>query len=286
MIEPPFFVFIMKLINKALSIYLDPRYRIPMASAGLSYYLTMTLFPIIILLYSMLGNSYDAAMRFISYFSELLPGDTVEYIGKFLSYISGNHSTLMILFACSVILITASAALRSLQITIGYMQGGEMARGFTFFLMSIGMSLAFVLLIYMGIIALFFGENLIALINRYTTFFHLEYYWIYLRFVLLFIVVFVILVLIYLMCRGKKNGYNVIPGAFLATVALIAVSWFFAIFINQSSKYPIVYSSLSGAIILMFWLYCCCVSIYAGAIVNIALRDLKKEKQRAESGIV
>ncbi|MDO5445937.1 MAG: YihY/virulence factor BrkB family protein [Eubacteriales bacterium] len=270
----------MKLIKKVLSIYLDPRYRIPVASAGLAYYLTMTLFPIIIILYSMLGHNYDAAMRFISYFSELLPGNVLEYIGKFLNYVTGNHSKLMILFAYSVILITASASLRSLQTTIGFMQGGGIVRGFPFFLMSIGMSLVFVVLIYMGIIALFFGENLIALINRYTTFFHLEYYWVYLRFVLLFVVVFVILVLIYLMCRGKKNGYSVVPGAFLATVALIAVSLFFSVFINQSSKYPIVYSSLSGAIILMFWLYCCCVSIYAGAIVNIARRDIKREKQR------
>lgn len=270
----------MKLIKKALSLYFDPKYRIPLASAGLSYYLTMTLFPIVIILYSMLGNNYDAAMRFISYFSELLPEDTLGFIGKYLNYVSENHSALMTLFAYSVILVTASAALRSLQTTIDFMQGGGTARGISFFFMSIGMSLAFVVMIYMGIIALFFGENLIAMINRYTTFFHLEFYWIYLRFVLLFVVVFVILLLIYLMCRGKKNGYSVVPGAFLATAALIAVSWFFSIFINKSSKYPVVYSSLSSAVIFMFWLYCCCVSIYAGAIVNIAGRDLKREKQR------
>ena len=36
--------------------------RIPRASAALSYYLTMTFFPLIICLYTMLGSSYDRSV--------------------------------------------------------------------------------------------------------------------------------------------------------------------------------------------------------------------------------
>ena len=259
--------------------YMDPRFRIPMASAGLAYYLTMTVFPVLILLYAMLGSSYDAAMHLLGYFTEVLPSDAVEYVRRFLEYVSGNSSPEMIVFACSVIVVTASAAIRSLKTTVGLMQGGSRSAGIVPFLASIGTALAFVVMIYLGVAALFFGENLIAFINRYTPYVHLEYYGKSLRFLLLFIVVFVILIILYLMCRGKKHGYSVVPGALIATLALVGVSGFFSFFINRSVKYPVLYSSLSGLIIVIFWLYCCCVCIYVGAIVNIAIGETRKERQ-------
>ena len=58
---------------------------------------------------------------------------------------------------------------------------------------------------------------------------------------------------------------------------LVSVSGIFAIFINASIKYPLVYSSLASVIVLMVWLYSCCMVIYCGAAVNIALRDLKQK---------
>ena len=71
--------------SRCLSSYLNNR--IPLASAGLAYYFTMTFFPVVICLYTLLGNNYDLAMRAIEYVSDFLPGETIKYLTTFMGYV-------------------------------------------------------------------------------------------------------------------------------------------------------------------------------------------------------
>lgn len=257
-------------------LYLD--HRIPVAAAALSYDITMTFFPTLICLYTLLGNRYDSAERALEFLVGVLPESTMEYIRTFVNYVSNNYSVLMMLMAFSVILVTSSAAFRNLETTIGRMQGGTRFEGYVFFLFSVLIALVFVLTVYLAIIAMFMGENVISLVNRYFEDFHLEYYWSYLRYILLFAVSFVMVFLIFELCKRKEDHYSTLPGTLVATLALVGVSIVFSFIINASIKYPLVYSSLSSIILLMFWCYCGCMSIYCGAVTNIAIRDIKEEK--------
>ena len=54
-------------VKNFIRIYTDTQ--VTIASAALSYYFTMTFFPLIICLYTMLGNSYDQAMRIVQFLS-------------------------------------------------------------------------------------------------------------------------------------------------------------------------------------------------------------------------
>ena len=69
-------------------------------------------------------------------------------------------------------------------------------------------------------------------------------------------------------------------GALAATLAMVGVSIAFSLFIGASARYPLVYGSLASVILLMFWLYTACVVIYCGAAVNIALRNVRDERQQ------
>ena len=57
---------------------------------------------------------------------------------------------------------------------------------------------------------------------------------------------------------------------------LVAVSMAFSTFIGASTKYPLVYGSLSAVILLMLWLYTCCMVILCGAAFNVARRDSER----------
>ena len=83
---------------------------------------------------------------------------------------------------------------------------------------------------------------------------------------------------IYLVSCKKGEAYDTFPGAILATLAMVAVSYVFSAFIGASVKYPMVYGSLASLILLMMWLYFCSLVIYCGAAFNIVLRDMKREK--------
>lgn len=260
-------------------IYLYTEHRIPMSAAALSYYLTMTFFPIVICIYTMLGNSYESAMRIMDILGEVMPERTVDYVVRFLNYVRDNNSALMMVFAVSIILITASAAFRSLENTIGRMQGGRRFEGYAFFITSIFIALLFVVILYLAIIAMFFGEAFINWLNGLFPSVDISDSWLKLRFAILFAIVAVLLFLIYELCKQKTDRYNTFWGTLVATIGLDAITVFFSIFINRSVKYTTVYSSLAAIILLMFWLYCCCQIIYIGATMNVALRDVKIKKE-------
>lgn len=242
----------------------------------------MTFFPVVICLYTLLGNNYDKAMRAIEYVSGVMPGETIEYLTSFMGYVSDNYSVLMMLFAFSVIIITASAAFRSLENTIGQMQGGRRYDGYAFFIVSVVISLLALVLLYIAIVFLFMTEDILNAINVRIPAVDLQKSWRPLRFLLTSAVTFILLVLIYEFCKRKKDRYGTFFGAFTATVILLGISYVFSVFINLSVKYPLVYSSLSAIILLMFWLYCCSIAIYTGAIVNITIRDMKAERRNAD----
>ena len=266
--------------SRCLSSYLNNR--IPLASAGLAYYFTMTFFPVVICLYTLLGNNYDLAMRAIEYVSDFLPGETIKYLTTFMGYVFENYSVLMMLFAFSVIIITASAAFRSLENTIGEMQGGRRYDGYAFFLVSIVISLLAIVLLYVAIVFLFMTEDILNAINVKIPQVDLQSSWHPLRFLLTSSVTFLLLILIYEFCKRSSDRYSTFYGALTATLILLGISYIFSVFINISVKYPLVYSSLSAIILLMFWLYCSSIAIYTGAIVNVTLRDMKMEKAESE----
>jgi len=272
--------------KKYIAAFFNPMYRIPVASSALSYYLVMTFFPLLIILYSLLGNSYELASRGLEYFSSVIPAEPLEYIRTFLKYIAENQSNKLLFFACSVIVATCSAAIRSVQTTIGLMQGGSRYEGIPFFIISVALSFAFVLLFYAAILTLFITEDLINFINQEIMSIQLhgidlgslqlEHSWVYFRFVLLFVIAFVTFFFLFLISRRRNAPYSIFWGALVSTVVMVGTCFVFSFFITRSVKYPLVYSSLSSLVLLLLWLYFCSYSVYAGALFNIILHETRR----------
>lgn len=256
-------------------IYLYTEKRIPYASAAMSYFFTMTFFPVVICLYTMLGNNYELAMRVIDFLGNFIAAETVEYLEGFVGYVAQNHSTAMMIAGLTLIITSASAALRTLQNTIGDMQGGRRFKGSNYFLVSILFSFAFVVALYFGILAMVTGGELLNFINRHLPFIDISPSWVWFRFVLFFGIELVMIWGVYHVSKRRCDEYATLPGALLAAVALAVISLFFSFIISASARYPLVYGSLASMILLMFWMYTCSIAIFCGAALNIALYELK-----------
>ncbi len=252
--------------------------KIPRAAAALSYYLTMTAFPLIICLYSLLGNNYVKALQVVEFLGEFLSAETTRTIKSFLIYVSRSHSTAMFIAGLTVLLTSASAAVRALQGTIGEMQGGRRFQGFRDFLFSLIFSLAFLASMYFGIIVMFTGRDFIELLNGWLPFIDISSSWQWIRFVMLGGIMLVIFCGVYQVSKRRCDRYPIFPGALFATVGMVVMSWIFSVFIAVSTRYPLVYGSLASLILLMFWLFLSCQVIYLGAALNISLRDVTGEE--------
>ena len=248
------------------------------SAAGLSYYITMTFFPLLICLYTLLGNNYDQAVRVIEFLQPLVPERSYSVITGYMEYVSENYSITMMVLALSVILFTASAGVRSLETTIGRMQGRQRYEGVFFLFFSVVLSLAFLFTVYFGIVVMFTGESMLSHVSIALPYLQIDDVWVNMRYPLLFVLAFILHILVYVVCRSREQRYSVVPGALTATLLMVGVSALFSLFINASIKYPLLYSSLASLILIMFWLYCCCLVVYIGAAINIAIWKSRQEK--------
>ena len=253
--------------------------RLPVAAAALSYNLTMTFFPLLIVLYSMLGNSYGKALRVLAFAENLMAADTIAAIRDFLSYVATHRSAAMLTAGITVLVTSASAAVRTLQSTIGAMQGGTRFREIWGVLFSVVFSLVLVAGLYVTILIMLAGRGLISQLNSVIPIIDISGSWEYMRFLLLGGIQLLLLWGIYLISRREGERYRTYPGAILASLAMLGVSFAFSAFIGASVRYPLVYGSLASLILLMYWLYSCSLVIFCGAALNIAIRDWKQESE-------
>ncbi|MBQ9249724.1 MAG: YihY/virulence factor BrkB family protein [Oscillospiraceae bacterium] len=248
--------------------------RIPKASAALSYYLTMTLFPVIICLYALLGENYDRTMQILDFVEQFLSADTTMLIRRFIVHVAASNSTALLIAALTVLVTSASAAVRTLQSTIGEMQGGQRFQGLMDLLFSVIFSLAFLAAMYFAILVMFTGRDFLEWINGYLPFVDVRSSWRWLRFLLLGGIELVIFWGVYEVSKRRCDNYSTLPGAILSTLAIVAMSSVFSVFIAASARYPLVYGSLASLVLLMFWLYLSCQIIFLGAALNVVLRDV------------
>ena len=254
--------------------------QIPLASAALCYYMMMTVFPLIICLYTLLGQNYDQALRILEFAEDFLSSDTLDTVRSFLAYVEDNHSLAMAIAGLTVMITSASAAVRSMLVTIGRMQGGLRYTGITGFVFSVLYSVVFLAATWFAIIVMFSSRNILNLIRRWLPIVEVDVNWHEVKYWMLAIIMFLILWGMYRFSREKGNRYFTWPGAIFATFGIVAMSLIFSGFIAVSARYSLVYGSLASVILLMYWLYLICQVIYIGAAINVSLRDLRKMSAR------
>ena len=261
-----------KILKRLVVIYTD--HRLPRAAAALSYYMTMTFFPLIICLYSLLGKNYLRIMEALKFISQFISSDTTYMLRNFMGHVARSGSNAMLIAGLTVLLSSASAGVRSVQSTIGEMQGEEHYQGLAGFLFSLVFSVVFVAAIYFAILVLFTGRDFIEMLNGWLPFIDIGGSWQWIRFLLLAGIIFVIDWAVYAVSKRRTDRYRTFPGAVFTTVGMVVMSYVFSAFITASARYSLVYGSLASLILLMFWLYLCCQIIYLGAALNIAIRDV------------
>ncbi len=269
---------LMSVMRRVLQQYADRR--VPKASAAMSYHLTMTLFPLIICLYALLGENYRSALQIPDFVEQFLSADTTRLLHSFLLHVATSNSKAILFAALTVLVTSSSAAVRTLVGTIGEMQGGRRFQGLTDLLFSVLLSLAFLAAVYFAVLVMLTGRSFLEALSGYFPFINGKTSWRWLRFLLLAGIELVIYWGIYEVSRRGSDTCSTLPGAIFAAAAIVGMSYVFSVFIAASARYPLVYGSLASLILLMFWLYLSCQIIFLGAALNVALRDSQAGGQK------
>lgn len=258
-------------LTRALRIYADRQ--APRSAAALSYYLTMTFFPLVIFLYALFGQSYTMAMKVLEYLKQFLTPSTVEMLRGYIRHVADSSPEGILLAAGMMLLAPASAALRTMESTIAEMQGGRRFRLVTDVLLSLVLAITLVAVLYFAIVVMLTGRDIL---NRAAGLFPglRSVAWaVWPRYLLLAGIALLSIWALFAFFRRRDDRYRVLPGAALSTCAVVVMSRIFSAFISASTRYSLVYGSLTSLILLMFWLFMTCQMLFLGAAFNIGLRD-------------
>lgn len=253
------------------------------SAAALSYYLILTLFPMLICAQWILSAVGEDIVTFLEEFSEIIPFEVLLIIEDYLAFSAPNSGGFLIIAIITAI-YTGASAFRTLSDTLREIfesRGGNDAIRFVF---SFVYAIAFLIAVYILGITVICGRWLINLLEPFfelidfINLIDLANLWNWFRFVILNIISTGMLYTVYY-CNAWRSPYhiNVLPGAVFGSLIFTIVSGFFSWFISFSVKYSAVYGSLASVIILMLWLYLFANIILIGALINKELGEHKND---------
>ena len=253
------------------------------AAAALSYFLILTLFPLLVCVNYFIGLFHLDLENLLQSLDQILPAEALAVIQDYLGYVSESQSRALLLASLITILISASAGLRTLLAAMDDLHGASDPRPFRRAVFSVGLSALFLLTIYLSVVVIFTGEWFFWLLEKHLPqrltelipLSALSGLWRWMRYLLLFCFVLLLVLIVYRAGtpRDAMGRRVVVLASLLAALAIVAASALFSWFIGMSSRYALVYGSLASLIILLVWLYLCGNILLLGAVIGRVLED-------------
>ena len=254
------------------------------AAAALSYFLILTLFPLLVCVNYFIGLFHLDLENLLQSLDQILPADVLAVLTDYLGYAADSQSRPLLLASLFTILVSASAGLRTLLATMDSLHGTKKVSAFRRVLASVLLSALFLMTIYLSVVVIFTGEWFFWLLEKRLPR-HLAAMvpplsglWRWMRYLLLFCFVLLLVLMVYRAGtpRHVMGKRVLLLSSLLTAAAIAAASVVFSWFIGMSSRYALVYGSLASLIILLVWLYLCGNILLLGAVVGRVLEDRLK----------
>lgn len=253
----------------------------PRSAAALSYFLVLTLFPLLVCVNYFIGLFHLDLENLLRSLDQLLPAGALAVMEDYLGYVAGSQSDALLLASIITILISASAALRTLLATLDSLHGTKNVPIVRRVLLSVLLSALFLLTIYLSVVVIFTGEWFFWLLEERLPQSIAQFIpplsglWRWMRYLLLFCFVLLLVLVVYRAGTPRKamRTRMVVLSSLVTALAIAAASAVFSWFIGMSSRYALIYGSLASLIILLVWLYLCGCILLLGAVLGRVIED-------------
>jgi len=271
---------VVRYVRDCVSLYFEKQ--ISRASAGLAYFLLLTLFPLLICVSAFLGLLHLDSLQILTLVDGLLPEASLDTVELYLSYITSNESAGLLFAGVVAVFTSASAAFRTMMKVLADIYEGKPIRGLRGILVSILFPIGMLCTIYLSIGVIVTGDWLAAWLSEHFEVRQFFAIWQSLRFWMLFLVFFFFILVMSHLAGPKGTPHTpIVIGSALSAFALMAASALFSWFVSLSTKYSLVYGSLMSIVVMMLWLYLCGNILLAGNILSSVWYRQHGEKRHA-----
>lgn len=254
------------------------RHDVSHRAAALAYFLLFSLFPILILISSFIGE-LDLAV-ILATLSRILPEQVLALAENYLGYAAQHTGNSLIFFSvvfsvwfpmratdCLMHAVRRAYALPEPRHPLLYR--------FKVLLYTALLLLSIALTALLAVLSRNAAAALAALWGLPDGFAAL---WAGLRFLVLGLIVFIALSALYTIAQDRRVPLSaVLPGALVSTLAWIALSAVYSFYTEYISNYDLVYGTLSTVAVVLIWLYLSAIALIMGAEFNASLRILSRK---------
>ena len=235
--------------------------------AALAYYLLFASFPLLIFISSLIAQLHLDFTLIVNTLAPILPAHILILAEDYLHYVS-NHLSVSIIWFSAIFSVwfpmRATFCLLHAVRRAHDLPAPKNHLRYTFKVLFFTVLLLFCLILTLLLITL--SERLIGALGLTGSFGRL---WSVLRFAALGAVVFVALSALYAAAQDKpRHKRAILPGAALATLSWITLSFCYSVYAENFSNYSTVYGALSTIVVLMIWLYLTALTLILGAELN------------------
>lgn len=258
---------IISVISEIVELYFTRH--VSRAASSLAYFLILTFFPILICINAFISMLELDANAIFNNLDGIIPHSALGILLDYIGSLSADNSGGMLTIGLIMTVTFASAAIRQLMTVMEEIYDRKKPASIRRFLFSILFSILFLITIYAAMYTMLTSSRLFAdvlgylgLSNPFDEVKNLSY-------LMVFGLILLFILLIYRMTAPDGHPRPpVLPGAILASAALIIASMIFSNMMGASSRYSLVYGTMSSVIILLVWLYLCGTILILGSVVN------------------
>lgn len=244
----------------------------PVLAAGTAMFAIIATVPALAAVVAIYGIAVDpnAIEHHLRGLQSVMPAQVVEFMsGQLQRMARSNHDVLGLKIAGSLVaaMISARSSARSLIVSLNRAyRVRELRSGLRKFAMTllmglftlIGLLVMFAILIALPSVVAAAGLKGYGLVRIF-------------RWPLLLALVLVTLAAMYRFAPSPRplgTVRHVWPGAGLATVLLVLVSWFLSMWVDNVASYDSVYGAFGSLIVIMLWFYLSTITLIIGGFVN------------------
>ena len=247
---------------------------IPLYSANAGFFVVLAVFPMLVLILSLLRYTGLNADVLTDVLEGVIPSALLGAASRLIQNTYANTSGTVISISAIVSLWSASRGIYGILTGLNAIYGVEEHRGYFYTrFISVAFTFAFLIVILLTLVLHVFGTTILGMIPTTASsvlsfldrVIHLRFFLLVFTQTLLFTAVFTIF-------PNRRNSVrSSLPGALLTSLGWLIFSGIYSVYVERFASLTNVYGSVYTVALSMLWLYCCLYIMFCGGALNRSL---------------
>ncbi|MDM5201238.1 YihY/virulence factor BrkB family protein [Fictibacillus enclensis] len=249
-------------------------------SAQMAYYFLMSVFPFLLVIYSLLAYLPIKEENILELAKPYAPENTYLLIERTLTYTVTHQQGNLLSFSLIITLWLSSMGFQCIKRVMNDAYAIEVKESFFKQIVEgIVLTIGFMIAILFSVLVPIIEELMRHYLNDVFTLDGYHKLWIFLQWGIgsLFLLLFFI-GLYYFAPNVRLHISKVLPGAFFSMIGWQLVSMGFAAYV-RGNNYSALYGQLGGIVVLMLWFYLSAMIIVTGALLNTIVYPINEHRR-------